>query len=171
MLLFIMLSSEPRHQPVFCSRSDLFMLCTLNHLYPCLTTPKAITSPGKYYYDSHYFLNRSTPPSMGNSMRPNHPMRLYVPLMSRWKAKKDAEAIYAMQKYARQCLSRSYYRVMMSENPSTHWPQEPDTPAMLYPRGGIRVCPDPPFGLPKTPDRLPRLVRISMPSIPSPARR
>lgn len=33
-----------------------------------------------------------------------------------------------------------YYRVMMRENPSTHCPHEPATPAMLYPRGGINVC-------------------------------
>lgn len=32
------------------------------------------------------------------------------------------------------------YRVMMSEKPSTHCPNEPETPAMLYPRGGISVC-------------------------------
>lgn len=31
------------------------------------------------------------------------------------------------------------YRVMMMENPSTHAPHEPETPAMLYPRGGIKV--------------------------------
>lgn len=32
------------------------------------------------------------------------------------------------------------YRVMMSEKPSTHCLYEPETPAMLYPRGGINVC-------------------------------
>lgn len=32
------------------------------------------------------------------------------------------------------------YRVIMSEKPSTHCPNEPETPAMLYPRGGINVC-------------------------------
>lgn len=31
------------------------------------------------------------------------------------------------------------YLVIMSENPSTHCAHEPDNPAMLYPRGGIRV--------------------------------
>ena len=30
--------------------------------------------------------------------------------------------------------------LMIRENPSTHWPHEPDIPAILYPRGGIRVC-------------------------------
>lgn len=32
------------------------------------------------------------------------------------------------------------HRVMMSEKPSIHWPHVPEMPAMLYPRGGIRVC-------------------------------
>jgi len=37
-------------------------------------------------------------------------------------------------------LSANAYRVMMTEKPSTHCPQEPETPAMQYPRGGINVC-------------------------------
>jgi len=32
------------------------------------------------------------------------------------------------------------YRVMMSEKSSTHCLYDPETPAMLYPRGGIKVC-------------------------------
>ena len=69
-----------------------------------------------------------------------HPMRLCLPLKSQLSIKNDAEAKYAMQTGSRQCVSWSYYRVMMSAKPSTHCPQEPETPAMLYPRGGIRVC-------------------------------
>lgn len=38
------------------------------------------------------------------------------------------------------CHLENFYRVMMRENPSTHAPHEPETPAMLYPRGGINVC-------------------------------
>lgn len=33
----------------------------------------------------------------------------------------------------------NYRLVMITENPSTHAPQDPVTPQMLYPRGGIRV--------------------------------
>ncbi len=40
-----------------------------------------------------------------------------------------------------------------------------------YKSGGKASHPDPPEGLPKTPDRRPRLVSISMPSIQTPARR
>ena len=42
------------------------------------------------------------------------------------------------RRYARSYYKR--YRVITSENPSTHLPQVPDMPAMLYPLGGIRVC-------------------------------
>ena len=40
----------------------------------------------------------------------------------------------------RQCVYADAQRVMTSEKPSTHCPHEPETPAMLYPRGGIKVC-------------------------------
>ena len=40
----------------------------------------------------------------------------------------------------RQCVDAHGQRVMTSEKPSTHCPHEPETPAMLYPRGGIKVC-------------------------------
>lgn len=36
----------------------------------------------------------------------------------------------------------NYRLEMMTENPSTHAPQDPVTPQMLYPRGGISVCLD-----------------------------
>ena len=39
-----------------------------------------------------------------------------------------------------QCVHADGQRVMTREKPSTHCPHEPETPAMLYPRGGIKVC-------------------------------
>lgn len=78
------------------------------------------------------------------------------------------------------------HRVIRTEKPSSHWPHEPETPQMVYPRGGIKVClyhvlvlkdqwqqgtyESPPFALPYTGDFRPRLVRIWMPSIQKPDR-
>lgn len=39
------------------------------------------------------------------------------------------------------CLGHAYAQCwMMTENPSTQEPQEPEIPAILYPSGGIKVC-------------------------------
>lgn len=65
----------------------------------------------------------------------------------------------------------SYHRMMTREKPSNHAAHDPETPAMLYPRGGIREDPEPPDGFPYMPDLLPRLVRISIPSIHRPDRK
>jgi len=32
------------------------------------------------------------------------------------------------------------YRVMSTAKPSSQGPQDPDTPQMVYPRGGIKLC-------------------------------
>lgn len=32
------------------------------------------------------------------------------------------------------------HRVIRTEKPSSHWPHVPETPQIMYPRGGIRVC-------------------------------
>jgi hypothetical protein len=49
---------------------------------------------------------------------------------------KQASILKAMPKAGIHAL----YRDMIRENPSTHWPVDPEMPAKLYPRGGIIVC-------------------------------
>ena len=34
----------------------------------------------------------------------------------------------------------AFHREMIRAKPSTHWPVDPEMPARLYPRGGIKVC-------------------------------
>jgi len=62
------------------------------------------------------------------------------------------------------------YLTIRTENPSTQAPQEPATPQMVYPLGGIKVCAEPPWALPYTGDLLPRLVRTWIASIQNPER-
>lgn len=80
-------------------------------------------------------------------------------------------------------------RVMINEKPSSQAAVDPESPPIVYPLGGMSVClvgrqshpsfhyysrttyPLPPVALPNHSLVLPRLVRIWMPSIQSPARR
>ena len=123
------------------SRTDSFLLCTLCYIYPWLSAPKTIILPGKCsYYTIIILLVADLPNRQQND---THPMRLCFSLGGELKTGKDAEARCHADRFPPTFvldLLLSYYRVMISENPSTHRPQEPDIPAMLYPRGGIKVC-------------------------------
>ena len=72
-----------------------------------------------------------------------HQMHAFVTLKSRIVAGnhgRDQMQCMSEQGEHHQYLYVDDHRVIMSEKPSTHCPHEPETPAMLYPRGGIKVC-------------------------------
>lgn len=159
-------------------------LCTsiLQCVFPRAKSSSFLTRPSRFDHASKWFLTKCRPNVQFIQVEPFLYVCLYADMPKSFISSSQFSVFLVKHLRESHCVQR----VRMIPKPSTHCPQLPVMPTILYPLGGIKelllrvrrnliklkvtTYPEPPVAFPNTWDFLPSEVIMAIPSTQNPLR-